>query len=105
MAEQNEQTTVTRDDEHDRYEIFVGDALGGYTTYLTDTQGRVVFPETQIDPAFKGQGLGTKLVAGAMADAAKRGDTIVPECPFVEHYLRENEVAGLHVDWPESSSA
>jgi predicted GNAT family acetyltransferase len=77
--------------------------LGGFTTFRTDSRGRVVFPDTQIDPAFKGRGLGTTLVADAMTDAAKRGDTVVPECTFVARYLSQNEVAGLAVDWPETA--
>ena len=105
MSETGEKLTVTRDDEKGRYEIFVDGALGGYTTFRADSGGRVVYPETEIDPTFKGRGLGTKLVAQAMAEAAERGETVVPACPFVEHYLRENEVDGLSVDWPESADA
>ena len=102
MTELSEQVSVTRDDEQSRYEIFVGDVLGGFTTFHTDSRGRVVFPDTQIDPAFKGRGLGTTLVAEAMTDAAKRGDTVVPRCTFVARWLRENEVDGLEIDWPET---
>ncbi len=103
MTDATEQVTVSRDDAQGRYEIRVGDALGGYAEFAGDDQGRVVFPATEIDPEFKGQGLGTKLIAKAMADAADRGQTVVPECPFVAHYLRKNDVPGLTVDWPNGA--
>lgn len=98
------QTSVTRNDDKSRYEIHVGETLGGYTEFRPDSQGRLVFPSTEIDPAFKGQGLGTTLVAEAMTDAASRGDTVVPVCSFVVRYLEKNDVPGLTVAWPEGAS-
>ena len=35
-----------------------------------------------------------------MADSARRGETVVPHCPVVAKYLRENEVPGLTIEWP-----
>lgn len=101
MAQTEEKLTVTRDDDRNRYEIFVDDSLGGFTTFHTDSRGRVVYPETEIDPAFKGRGLGSKLIGKAMTESAERGETVVPECSFVAHYLKKNQVPGLKVDWPE----
>lgn len=98
-----EQTTVTRNEQKSRYEIHVGDTLGGFTYFRPAEGDRVVMPHTEIDPSFKGQGLGSILVGEALADLARRGDVVVPVCPFVSHYLRENDVAGLVVDWPEQA--
>ncbi|GAB3603107.1 GNAT family N-acetyltransferase [Microbacterium aureliae] len=100
MTHTDATTTVSRDEAQHRYEIHVDDVLAGFTTFRTDSRGRVLFPHTEVDPAFKGRGLATILVAEAMADSARRGDTIVPHCPFVSKYLRENPVDGLSVDWP-----
>jgi len=97
--------TVTRNDDAGRYEIHVGDVLGGYTEFQVKDDGRLIFPHTQIDPAFKGKGLGTTLVAEAMKDVASRGETITPLCPFVRRYVRENEVAGLTIEWPIADEA
>jgi len=96
----DETLTVTRNDAAGRYEIHVGDVLGGFTEFEVDAQGRLVFQHTEVDPAFKGRGLATTLVSAAMTDVAARGETAVPLCPFVRRYLRENDVAGLDVDWP-----
>ena len=98
-----ETLTVTRNDAAGRYEIHVGDALGGFTEFEADARGRLVFPHTEVDPAFKGQGLATTLVRDALTDVAAHGETVVPLCPFVRRFLRENEVPGLDVDWPSGS--
>lgn len=90
--------TVTR--AQGRYDIHVGDVRAGYTLFRPDSQGRLSFPHTEVDPAFRGRGLATTLVAEAMADVASRGETVVPHCPLVSKYLREHEVDGLTVAWP-----
>lgn len=95
-----EAVTVTRDDAGGRYEIRVDGVPAGFTEFRPDAQGRLVFPHTAIDPAFGGRGLGGELVGAAMADAAARGETVRPVCPFVARYLRGHEVPGLNVDWP-----
>jgi uncharacterized protein len=94
------ETRVLRNDEDGRYEIWVGEALGGFTEFRVDSVGRLVFPHTEIDTAFSGQGLGGILVGQALADVASRGETIVPRCPFVVRYLRRHEVPDLVIDWP-----
>ena len=99
------ETRVTRNDERSRYEIRVGDTVGGFAVFVTDRRERVVMTHTEIDPAFKGQGLGSTLVDEALSDLARRGDIVVPRCPFVAHYLKGHEVAGLVVDWPHDDDA
>ncbi|SDG43609.1 hypothetical protein SAMN04489810_0296 [Microbacterium pygmaeum] len=97
---QQSEKRVVRNDEKSRYEIWVGDQLGGFTEFEIDAQRRAVFPHTEVDPAFGGQGLGGTLVGEALADVTARGETIVPLCPFVKKYLSRNEVAGAVIDWP-----
>ncbi|TQJ30544.1 hypothetical protein FBY39_0997 [Microbacterium sp. SLBN-146] len=95
--------TVTRDDEHERYEIHVGDVLAGFTEFRVDSRGRHTFPHTEIDPAFRGRGLAGILIEEAMTDAASRDETVVPYCPVVAKWLGENDVPGLTVAWPSTS--
>lgn len=90
---------VTRNDEKGRYEIRLDDLLAGFTDFHPDSRGRLVFDHTLIDHAFGGRGLGTILVAGAMTDVARRGETIVPVCPFVTRYLETHDVPGLSIAW------
>ncbi|WP_243076123.1 GNAT family N-acetyltransferase [Microbacterium sp. SS28] len=97
-------TTVTRNDTTHRYELRVGELLVGFTMFRIDQQGRLNFPHTEIDPAFRGRGLAQTLVAEAMTDVAARGETVVPHCPVVTAYLRRNDVPGLTVEWPEHAN-
>ena len=61
----------------------------------------VFLVHTEIDPAFEGQGLGERLVAGALEDLRARGLKLVPQCPFVRAYLRRHpDQADLVADDP-----
>jgi len=95
---------VARDDQNNRYTLSVDGTLAGFTEIRTDSQGRLVMPHTVIIPSFRGQGLASVLIAGALEDAAARGETVVPLCPVVQKYLHENEVDGLTVQWPGGRS-
>ena len=74
--------------------------LAGFTNFRIDSKGRLIFPHTEVDPAFRGRGLAQRLVAGAMADVAGRGETVIPHCPVVAAYLQANDVPGLDIVWP-----
>jgi len=100
-----DELTVTRNDEAHRYEIHVGDELGGFLEFRPAGEGRTTLPHTEIDPAFAGRGLGSALAHDALGDLARRGESIIPTCPFVAHYLRENDVPGLVIEWPSGHDA
>ncbi len=103
MTDTSETPRITRNDAASRYEIHVGDVLAGFTRWEADDRGRLQMVHTEVDPAFKGRGLASILVADALADIAARDETIVPRCPFVTTYLGENTVEGLSVDWPHGA--
>ena len=94
-----DEVRIVRNDDKHRYEVIVDDTVAGSTEFEADAEGRLVFPHTEIDPAFGGRGLGSTLVGGAMADVAARGEAVVPVCPFVVKYLQKHEVPGLEVRW------
>ena len=100
MEEPDAHITVSRNDPAHRYELHVGDVLAGYTVFRIDPKGRLIFPHTEVDPAFRGRGIAQQLVAGAMADVADRSETVIPHCPVVAAYLRKHEVPGLAIIWP-----
>jgi len=99
------ESTVTRNEDKSRYELHLGDVLAGFTEFHPDSKNRLVFDKTEIDHAFAGRGLGKTLASEALADVARRGDVVVPVCSFIVKYLKENEVAGLVVDWRDDNAA
>ena len=84
--------------EADRFSIAVDGKPVGLTAFVEHGEQRV-FYHTEIDPAFGGRGLGTTLVGEAMADEARRGNTVIPVCPFVIKYLKSHDVPGLKIEW------
>jgi uncharacterized protein len=72
-----------------QYELWLGQTRAGFLAYRREPRA-VVLIHTDVDPAFEGQGLGSRLVAGALADLRSRGLKLVPLCPFVADYLRRH---------------
>lgn len=88
-------TVVTNRPERLRYEITVDGELAGFARYA-DHRGVRTFIHTEIDERFEGMGLASLLIADALADVRARGMTIVPQCPFVNAYVRHHpEVSDL----------
>lgn len=94
---------VTFNDAESRYEIHSGEALAGFAG-ITREAGRIRFTHTVVDPAYRGQGIAGRLADFALNDAAAGGETIVPECPYIQKYLREHEVAGAKISWPDEGT-
>ena len=80
---------VTDNPQASRYELWLGTTRAGFLQYRAKP-GTFLLIHTQIDAAFAGQGLGERLVAGALADLRARGLKLVPLCPFVRAYLRRH---------------
>jgi predicted GNAT family acetyltransferase len=77
---------VTRDEDEDRYEVRADGALAGFTAYR-ERPGMIIFTHTETEGRFEGQGLASRLVAGALDDARSRGLAVLPFCPFVNGYI------------------
>ena len=84
-----EEPRVVDNPEQSRYELWVGSRRAGLIQYLPK-EDRVLLVHTEVDPAFAGQGLGERLVAGGLEDLRARGLKLVPLCPFVRAYLRRH---------------
>lgn len=73
-----------------RYEAKVGGKLAGFVEYER-REGRVIFPHTEVDDAFEGQGVGSTLAREVLHDARERGEKVVPLCPFIAGYIRRHD--------------
>ncbi|WUI68510.1 N-acetyltransferase [Nocardia sp. NBC_00403] len=96
MTESAPESRVVRNDEKDRYEVFYGGELAGFSEY-EERDDETVFIHTEIDGAFSGKGLGSILAGQAIEDVIARGRVIRPLCPFIKAYLEKHPQYDEHV--------
>ncbi|MHC0431764.1 GNAT family N-acetyltransferase [Streptomyces sp. O3] len=77
---------VTDAETAQRFEARVDGVLAGFAEYLR-TDALVVYPHTEVDPAYEGQGVGGALARAALDDARERGLRVLATCPFVSGWL------------------
>ena len=75
--------------ETQRFEVVVDGSVAGFAAYRVE-DGAVAFLHTEVDDAYEGQGLGSRLVREALREVAGRGRAVLPYCPFVRAYLRRH---------------
>ena len=90
MSQPSAAPTVERKDAKNRYEILVDGERAGLTAYRDRGEQRV-FYHTEVDEAFAGQGLASRLVQEALTDVRASGKRIVPVCPYVAKFLNKHE--------------
>jgi len=88
-AEPAGEITIADVPEASRYELRLGGRLAGIAAYRRRNT-RLVLTHTEVDPSWSGRGLGGRLVAFALNDAARQELQVVPLCPFVAHYIDEH---------------
>jgi predicted GNAT family acetyltransferase len=85
----SDEIRVTDNPAASRYEVFLGDKLAGFAIYELRPP-RITFIHTEIDDAFEGHGLGSRLAHDALTDAYGRGLEVVARCPFIRRYIAEH---------------
>ena len=67
----------------------------GVTAFANDQlgDGVITISHTETPVAARGQGIASKLVAGALAIARARGLKVIPRCPFVRAYVQKHPEA------------
>ena len=93
---------IERDNERESYVITQDGEEAGFVHFIQG-DGEITFDHTYIDAAFGGKGLAGKLVEAAVTDATARGSRIVPVCSYVQKWVRDNEVPGAVIEWPEGA--
>jgi uncharacterized protein len=95
------QATTVRDNRSElRYELLLDGRVIGEILYRVEPDA-IALVHTDVDPAYEGHGLGTRLIEGALSDLRQRGTHVIPICPMVIAYLRRHpEYADLVVPDP-----
>ncbi len=95
--------SVVLNQELSRYEIYTESDLAGFAEFRM-RGNTIVFPHTEIDSKFGGQGLGSALIQYALDDAAMKKLLVAPYCPFVSKYIGKNPDKYLYLV-PEADRA
>ena len=81
---------VIHDPAMHRYELLIDGVQVGLADYqLRDDE--IVFVHTEIDPKFRGQGLGAELARGTLNLVRAENETrVVAKCEFISKFIADN---------------
>jgi uncharacterized protein len=77
-------------DEHGRKGAFYIDEDGEWVaelSYVRTGENTMVIDHTEVDEKFRGESIGTDMVAAAVAFARENGLKIRPDCPFAREVI------------------
>jgi predicted GNAT family acetyltransferase len=78
-------TDVRDNKSQHRFEM---DASGdSAVAYYTLAPGVITFNHTEVPPSLRGQGIGSRLIRGALEAARAQGLKVRPRCSFVAAYI------------------
>jgi predicted GNAT family acetyltransferase len=75
--------------------VYRADGAEAQMTFTTAGTHQIIIDHTEVPDAFRGQGIGVKLVERAVADARAEGKTVIPLCPFAAAQFRR------HPEWSD----
>lgn len=82
--------TVKNNPEKNRYELTVDGHLA-IADYRFEGN-KLAITHVEVPEALRGRGVAAQVMAGVVADAAARGLTIVPVCPYAAAYLKKHPI-------------
>lgn len=68
--------------------------IAGEMTYSHAGPDKIIIDHTEVNPDYKGQGIGTKLLSGAVDYARKNHLKIMPLCPFAKSVFDKDPSLG-----------
>lgn len=72
-----------------RYEIYVGDDLAGFVLYRRG-DSLIRFVHTEINPAYQGAGLASKLARTVLDLAREQQMSVLPVCPYISGWIAKH---------------
>ncbi|WP_157018512.1 GNAT family N-acetyltransferase [Mesorhizobium xinjiangense] len=86
---------VEESDTKGRYVLRGPDGAEAEMTFSKAGTRQIIIDHTEVPDAFRGQGVGLRLVTRAVEDARAAGKTIIPLCPFAAAQFRR------HPEWAD----
>jgi len=75
--------------------VYRADGAEAEMTFSKAGEHMIIIDHTEVPDAFRGQGVGARLVARAVEDARAAGKKIIPLCPFANAQFRR------HKEWAD----
>ncbi len=83
--------TTHHNDELHRIEAVLEDGrVAGFAQYRSTEEGYYDVTHTEVDDAYEGQGIGSRIAEGVMEFARANSLNIVPSCPFLRSWLKQH---------------
>lgn len=73
-----------------RFELLVDGAVAGLAMYRRRGDTTVVVTHSEVNPEYRGRGLGNELAKRTLELIRSRGEKIVPICPFFARYISDH---------------
>jgi predicted GNAT family acetyltransferase len=90
MSEQP-QVTIRDNPERHRFEaVDESGVVAGFAAYRRSGDA-VVLTHTEVDDAFEGHGVGSRLAGGALDALREQEVRVVPSCPFISAYIEDHQ--------------
>jgi uncharacterized protein len=84
-----ENLKVTDNKEKNRFEIALEGGANGFIDY-SEQNNVMAMTHTEIPPEFEGEGIGSRLVKGALEIVKNENKRVRPLCPFVAVYIERH---------------
>lgn len=83
-------TEVRNNAEKNRFEIIIDGEVAGFSEYHQAPHELRSFLKTEVDSAYRGQGLGKQLIESALQSTREAGLGVLPYCPAFQDFIAKN---------------
>lgn len=79
---------LVNNEDSKQYEVHAGDQIAKIE-YIR-TRDKIYLTHTEVPVALEGKGIGSRLVKMVLEDIEQKDLTLIPLCPFVAGYIKNN---------------
>lgn len=72
------------------FQTLIKEKQAGKMTYTWAGKNKFIIDHTEVDPDFKGEGVGKKMVKAAVDFAKENKLKVIPLCPFAKKIIEKN---------------